>query len=310
VSNNLAPVLLIGFNRPQTLKVVIDVLRNVKPNKVYFAVDGPRKGKKGEDLLVQQVRDMQKHLDWGCEVKTLFRSKNLGCGEGVKGAISWFFEHEEAGIIVEDDVVLAPEFFNFASQMLNRYQAEDAIKAVLAFNLHGQKVTSDSYFFYEGYYPWGWATWKRAWQEYLLYCDKPGNELVFGDDKAYRDVDRSLKLNLNLINRGLLDTWDYQFLYMLRRTKGLSLVPYANLSKNIGVDGAHSHGNVLDFSYGTMNLSSLDNKFSIEIDKDMNNLYMQEHRKVKYLNGLKLFILKINAYPILKKMVRFFRGVL
>ena len=34
-------------------------------------------------------------MDWPCEVKTLFRDKNLGMQKAVSDAINWFFENEE-----------------------------------------------------------------------------------------------------------------------------------------------------------------------------------------------------------------------
>ena len=54
------------------------------------------------------------------QVRTLFRTNNLGCGEGPSTAITWFFENEPEGIIVEDDCLPSLSFFNYAEEMLER----------------------------------------------------------------------------------------------------------------------------------------------------------------------------------------------
>ena len=65
-----------------------------------------------------------------CEVKTLFREQNLGCGKAVSGGISWFFEHVDEGIIFEDDTVPDKSFFSFCELLLKRYKHENKIKII------------------------------------------------------------------------------------------------------------------------------------------------------------------------------------
>ena len=43
------------------------------------------------------------NVDWDCDVKKLYRQKNLGCKIAMSNAITWFFENVEEGIILEDD---------------------------------------------------------------------------------------------------------------------------------------------------------------------------------------------------------------
>ena len=40
---------------------------------------------------IKKVREIVTEFDWPCEVKTLFRNKNLGCKKGISSAINWFF---------------------------------------------------------------------------------------------------------------------------------------------------------------------------------------------------------------------------
>src|SRR5690242_15296063 len=93
------PVLFLIFIRLDTTKQVFAAIRQAKPPRLYLASDGPRKNREGEADKVQAVRDyVLSNIDWNCEVKTLFRSSNLGCGRGCSDAVTWFFENEEMGI--------------------------------------------------------------------------------------------------------------------------------------------------------------------------------------------------------------------
>ena len=39
------PVLIINFNRPDKTEKILNILRLVKPRKLYLSIDGPRKKK-------------------------------------------------------------------------------------------------------------------------------------------------------------------------------------------------------------------------------------------------------------------------
>ena len=99
------PVLLIVFNRPDTTRQVFGAIRCAQPRQLFVAADGPREGVGADEALCAAARRVATAVDWDCDVQTLFREGNLGCGLGPSLAISWFFDNVEAGIIFEDDCV-------------------------------------------------------------------------------------------------------------------------------------------------------------------------------------------------------------
>jgi len=106
------PILFLVFNRLETTKQVFEMIRKAAPQKLYLASDGPRINHIGEKEKVDVVRNyILKFIDWNCEVKTLFGEENLGCGKAPAQAITWFFENEEMGIILEDDCLPHIDFF-------------------------------------------------------------------------------------------------------------------------------------------------------------------------------------------------------
>ena len=135
------PILFLVFNRLNTTKQVFEEIKKTKPKQLFIAADGPRnkEEKKKTDAVKKYVLD---NIDWKCQVKTLFRKKNLGCKYAVSGAIDWFFENVEQGIILEDDCLPDQSFFRFCQEMLERYKNEKKI-----LNITGQNPLCKHNFF-------------------------------------------------------------------------------------------------------------------------------------------------------------------
>jgi hypothetical protein len=164
---NVAPILFLVFNRPETTARVFEAIRNAKPSRLYIAADGPRDFIYNEYAVCAKTREIASRVDWDCDVETLFRAENLGCKAAVSSAISWFFSHEEEGIILEDDCLPCESFFYFTTILLEKYRHDERIAHIAGSNFQdGKKVGDGSYYFSDLYNIWGWATWKRVWKDY------------------------------------------------------------------------------------------------------------------------------------------------
>ena len=241
------PVLIMAFNRPDHLSVLLDRLRQVRPTRVYAALDGPRPGTDDEDR-VRRCRELIAGIDWPCEVRTLFQETNLGCGRGVSTAITWFFEHEERGIILEDDVIPDPSFFDFAMELLDRYQDDHRVFSITGCNLVPPDAMSNpeqAYRFATMPNVWGWATWRRSWAGYRLDARgwwrriTPHRLLVAN---RYRPAGLAFWAStMEITGRGGVDTWDWQLMFEAVRRGALVATPNTNLVQNIGFDDQATH---------------------------------------------------------------------
>jgi len=248
------PILFLIFNRPETTTLVFEQIRIAKPKHLFIAADGPSADKHNEELNCELVRKLVLDgIDWPCEVRTLFRIQNLGCGKAVSEAITWFFEHVEQGIILEDDCLPSQDFFRFCSDMLSRYKDKDEIMEVTGTNILQGKLeqTNDSYYFSSYGSIWGWATWRRAWKHYdfdMLDFDVMKGEMLLRL-KSRLDIKNWMHSFFNVYQKEI-DTWDYQWVYTLWKNKGICIVPTENLILNIGfgLDATHTLGNN-NFSY-------------------------------------------------------------
>lgn len=239
-------VLFLVFNRPETTKQVFEAIRQAKPPRLYVAADGPRASREGEFERVVQVRQIATAVDWPCEVKTLFRDGNLGCKKAVSEAITWFFEYETQGIILEDDCLPTQSFFTYCEQLLDRYKYNDDVYIISGDGrvASGLRFSADPDYVYCKYpLIWGWATWRRVWEKYDVNISEwpaTKNTIINKISKINRSKDFWLK-TFNNLHEGRIDTWDYQLTYLLIKDDALAVIPTKNQIKNIGFGEDATH---------------------------------------------------------------------
>lgn len=242
------PVLLIIFNRVETTRLVFEAIRMARPPRLYVAADGPRPGNASDKVKCEETRKIIEAVDWPCEITTLFHNQNLNCGKGPSTAISWFFEHETEGIILEDDCLPSASFFKFCQNLLAHYRDDNRVMHIGGNNfLEGWRKDPDySYYFSRCGHIWGWATWRRAWQTFdmdMLLYEKVKERGFFnsfflnGFEKFYR----LRKFDKTVERRGMVDWWDYQWDFARYTNSGLSIVPHKNLVKNLGFSKEATH---------------------------------------------------------------------
>ncbi len=66
------PILFLIFNRPDLTQQVFDAIRQIKPEKLFVAADGPRPARPDDGEKCRLTREIIAQVDWDCEVKTLF----------------------------------------------------------------------------------------------------------------------------------------------------------------------------------------------------------------------------------------------
>ena len=236
------PILLIVFSRPNTTKEVFECIRQIQPTRLYIAADAPRKDRPDEIKRCEETRCIVSKVDWPCEVHTLFRDTNLGCKVAVSTAISWFFECEEYGVILEDDCLPDLSFFPFCEELLLKYKDDERIGHIGGNNFLRNDVKSEySYDFCSVSHIWGWASWRRVWKDYDV--NFPYWNEVRDDKYKRKGLFRNLKEEIYFStflsdvlggNRGI-NTWDTQYFFMHRLQNRLSIYPMVNLVTNIGL---------------------------------------------------------------------------
>lgn len=238
-------VLFLIFNRPKTAQQTFDAIRQAKPPRLYLASDGPRPGEPHDPALIretqQQVLNM---IDWDCRVETLFRHENLGCQKAVSSAISWFFENEEDGIILEDDCLPDQSFFPFCETLLNRYKDHDRVKHISGNNFQGGRWYGEGDYYFSIYnHIWGWATWRKAWDQFSLTIQDPARIEQFMDTHIPCANAHAYWRSLlqKAVQHKITTSWAYFWTLSLWQHDGWSILPNRNLVVNTGFQPNATH---------------------------------------------------------------------
>jgi hypothetical protein len=243
------PILVIGFNRPEKLKMVIEKIIN-ENREIYIALDGPRESNMQDMLKVKECVDIIENYQKERMINTLYQQQNLGCKEGEQSAMNWFFENNEAGIILEDDILIEKEFLKFCDENLIKYKNDERIWAICGFipfeiESLDSKTANKKFFTCDTPQTWGWASWRRVWDKYQ-------NEININEFKhiKYPEIfyGGKFRINRNIWERRFLDlinervsTWDYQFTLSCWNNQGVNIFPYKNYVNNIGFDSEATH---------------------------------------------------------------------
>ncbi len=246
------PVLLIFFNRPDCVARSLAAVRAARPARLYLATDAPRETAPEDAARCDAARAaVENGIDWPCAVQRDYATVNLGSDRRVTSAISWFFDREESGIVLEEDCVPHPAFFPFCAELLARYADDERVGLISGdqFAPGGWPCRDGaSYAFAQLTQIWGWASWRRAWRllEAGVMSHWPAARragllrplfLRARDRRYWRD-------RFDECHAGRVQVWDYRWAFARWRHGQYGIAPAQNLVTYIGFrpDALHTRG--------------------------------------------------------------------
>lgn len=295
------PILILFFNRKDTVEQLVEQLSVVQPSTVYLSCDGGRTSQEHQQVI--SIREsVQESITWDCEVKTNFSEVNLGCKQAVHLAIQWFFNNVQEGIVLEDDCIPSVPFFDYVSTMLEKYRDDKSIATIGGRN-ELSEFTGENTTFCSKFFCWGWA----SWADRIIDID-----VEFGYQKNIpsRILDgvgcleaRHIKGMHQLMVMNHVSSWAYSYDFVFRANEQIHVVPPFNYINNIGLNlGTHGGSDSgADIFVASNKFLSLNSEIEIPIK---NNNYMRKYLWAKY--GL----LKLALFPWIgniKSFKRFFR---
>jgi hypothetical protein len=234
------PIALIIFNRPDSTAKVFEAIRRARPPVLFVAADGCRSGHQEDIEQCRATRAIIEQVDWKCEVLTHYSDINLGVKNRPVSAFNWVFEQVEEAILLEDDCLPHPSFFQYCEELLQEYRHDPRIMTISGDNTplgyRRNRLLNSSYYF--SIYPrtWGWATWRRAWklndiemQHWLQVRRENWLADILSNDAAVKCWEKSFEQ----VYRGL-QSWDQQWVLSCWLNHGLSIIPHENLITNLG----------------------------------------------------------------------------
>jgi hypothetical protein len=239
---NTLNVLIVGYLRFDGILRNLEACSEAGIREVYLALDGG----KNLDAIHKQNFGLEKILEFvdsnNMVLHVRRRNSNAGLAVGVIEGVTWFFEHVDFGVILEDDLETSQDFFRFVSEARVEFNSQEV--SVISGNNYFKSGSGDRVG--AANYPlvWGWATWRDCWDKYLTSIHGP---LV-----PHFNPRCSLKVNAfwftaALQSRlGVVDSWAMSFGQFIWMRDLICLLPPVNLVSNSGADSQASHSNEND----------------------------------------------------------------
>ena len=232
------------FNRPAETAQVFGAIRQLRPKRLLIVADGPREGVPGDAKNCADARAVIESVDWPCHLQTDYAEKNLGCRRRVSSGLDWVFSQVEEAIILEDDCLPDPSFFPYCEALLARYRDDPRVMVISGANLFQRfHATKNSYYASRYSLVWGWASWRKKWQQHYDIDIARWPELRAQDwlKEFLRPLEATYWGRIFDQVRDGFDTWDYSLILACWLNDGLALHPRQNLVSNIGWNAGSTH---------------------------------------------------------------------
>lgn len=164
------------------------------------------------------------------------------------------FSIVEEAIILEDDCLPDPTFLPYTSQLLARYRDCGQVGIISGFNpMQSSFPFSYSYYFTKLVLIWGWATWRRTWQNYdetmASWPIVKEDELLKLMWKKRRPMENWTKIFDSMYSGTGPNAWSYNLVYSSWMRNWLNIIPRRNLIQNIGFDQEATHTKKADAGF-------------------------------------------------------------
>jgi hypothetical protein len=240
-----APIVLFIYNRPDhTRRTLAALAANplAADSDLVIYADGPKQPAHREQVMA--ARAVAGNAVGFRSVRMVEQERNLGLAKSVIAGVTETCEAHGRAIVVEDDLIVAPDFLTFLNEGLRRYADEDRVFQISGYMFPVELQSARDSLFLPLISCWGWGTWQRAWRQF--------DPSASGYSKLQRDADLRHRFNLSggydyfgmLKDQvdGRIDSWGVRWLLSVFLKDGLVLYPAQSLVQNIGVDGSGSHG--------------------------------------------------------------------
>lgn len=286
-------LVVVGYNRPRSLQRVLDsIAESHCPAgvKMVISID---KGTEG-DTANQRTLEVAQAFEWTRgEKRVIFREENQNLPNHILVCAD-LSEEYGAVMIIEDDLYLAPNFYQYALEATNFYGDDERIAGVglyqIAHNNHAYNLPfcpvkdGSSVFFTQGPCSWGQVwTWEQ-WQKFRTWWDQKTG--FSAEDQIPEGIkswgDRA---------------WDNHFNKYLMETNRYFVFPHEGYSTNFTEDGTHFSGGsnfyqcVLQMGQVPLQFKSLDESLArydtyFELKPEVINQFVPELQQYDYIVDL------------------------
>lgn len=245
MKNNLAPICFFTYNRLfETQQSIIALQKNnlALDSDLYIFSDGYKN--EVEKSKVKEVRKYIKSVS-GFKSVTIFESSNnKGLANSIISGVTQIINKYEKVIVLEDDLITAPNFLDFMNQALRFYQESPLIHSISGYTMDLPGLSKYTLDYYLGYRAssWGWGTWKDKWQDvdWEVKDYHKFKKSLFRQIKFMRggsDLPKMLKNQM----QGKIDSWAIRWCFNQFQNDRFTIFPARSKLVTIGMGEDATH---------------------------------------------------------------------
>jgi hypothetical protein len=245
-SSPLSPICLFVYNRPWHTKHTLDHLASAKlanSSLLYIFCDGPKIDTTAEELdKIKSVRELALAENRFRQVKVVMADENAGLGRSIVGGISSVLGEHDTVIVLEDDILVHPDFLVFMNYNLHNYRSNKEVMHISAFQRNSWlQFLLPCIFFTRFMDCWGWATWADRWNLLITDISVFDKYLALEKNRVKFDFGTLEHSHQFDLNKNAFKTWAIFWYGSIVMLNGLCLKPKFSYTKNIGNDGSGVH---------------------------------------------------------------------
>lgn len=248
--NKKISVAVFTYNRPEHTQRTLDALSKcwrIEDCEFHFFSDGPRVS--ADCVAVNATRKVIHSWAFHFGATVVERPQNFGLAKSIVSGVSSLCELYGRVIVLEDDLVVSPDFLHFMIESLVRYENEEQVMQIGGFTIAPPSGLTADAFFLPVTTTWGWATWQRAWKKFSWDPLELEEAKLDSEWRRRFDLNDTCAFSSMLEDRitGKNDSWGILWWYAVSRLHGLVVYPAKSLVWNGGFDGSGVHCGRGDF---------------------------------------------------------------
>ncbi len=242
----MSPICLFVYKRYDTTKLMLESLLacpECADSELYVFMDEARNDSEADD--VEKVRALFDNLQGFKAIHPYPARMNKGMARSVIDGVTTVLEKHESIIVLEDDLVVAPDFLTFMNTALEAYRDRSDIWSISGYTPNLKEIEQydkNGVFLVPRAQCWGWATWSDRWEtvdwevsdfNYLARNKKRRKAFDMGGNDLFR--------TLEMEHRERIESWAVRWAYAASKQKMWTVNPMLSKVQNIGLKSSTSH---------------------------------------------------------------------
>ena len=305
----MSPICLFVYKRYDTTELMLESLLacpECADSELYVFMDEARNDSEADD--VEKVRALFDNLQGFKAIHPYPARMNKGMARSVIDGVTTVLEKHESIIVLEDDLVVAPDFLTFMNAALEAYRDRSDIWSISGYTPNLKEIEQydkNGVFLVPRAQCWGWATWSDRWEtvdwevsdfNYLARNKKRRKAFDMGGNDLFR--------TLEMEHRERIESWAVRWAYAASKQKMWTVNPMLSKVQNIGLKSSTSHVGWHDERH---NVELLGNKTIIDPNVQPDDKLVQafkKHHDLGLISKIGYFMRLHNlGYDFIKKIL-------